>query len=51
MSNRLEESMKISDFVFDCVNIFLHNKRHKINLKHGGSCTDSPNFIKSKINK
>ena len=38
----LEELMKGSDFVFDCVNLLCY-KCHKINLKHGGSYIDSPN--------
>ena len=39
--------MKGSEFVFDCVQL-LHYKRHKINPNRGGSCIDSPNWIKNK---
>ena len=30
----LETSMKVSDFIFDCVNLLCH-KCHKINFKRG----------------
>ena len=43
----LEISMRGSDFIFSGVNL-LHYKCHKINLKCGGSCIDSPNWIKKK---
>ena len=43
----LEELMKGSDFIFDCVNL-LYCKYHKINLKRGGSYIDSPGKIKNK---
>ena len=42
---RLEDSIKDSDFVFDCVNL-LHCKYHKITLKCGGSYIVSPDWIK-----
>ena len=41
----LEDSIKDSDFVFDCVNL-LHFKYHKITLKCGGSYIVSPDWIK-----
>ena len=41
----LEDSIKDSDFVFDCVNL-LHCKYHKITLKCGGSYIVSPDWIK-----
>ena len=43
---RLETSMKGSDFTFGCVNL-LHYKYHKINLKHGESYIDSPDWIEN----
>ena len=45
----IEESIKISDFVFDCVNL-LHYKYHKLILimKRDGSYKDSPDWIKNK---
>ena len=39
--------MKGSDFIFDCVNL-LHYKCHKINLNHGKSYIDSPDWTKNK---
>ena len=39
--------MKDIDFIFDWVN-FLHYKYDKINLRHAGSYTDSPAWIKNK---
>ena len=42
----LETSMRISDFIFHCVNL-LRYKSHKINLKHGGSHIDSPDWIQN----
>ena len=39
--------MKGSDFIFDCVKL-LYCNCHKINLNHGGSYIDSPDWIKSK---
>ena len=44
---RLETSMTVSDFVFDCVHL-LYYKCHKINPNRGGSYIDSPDWIKSK---
>ena len=41
----LEISMKGSDFIFDCANL-LYCKCHKTNLKRGGSCKDSTDWIK-----
>ena len=41
------ESMNGSEFVFDYVQL-LYYKCHKINLNHGGSYIDSPDWIKSK---
>ena len=38
----LEESMKGSDFIFNCVNL-LHYKFHKTSLNRGGSNVDSLN--------
>ena len=45
--NNLKTFMRSSDFAFDCVHL-LHYKCHKINPNCGGSCTDSPDMIKSK---
>ena len=46
----LEDSIKDSDFVFNCVNL-LHCKYHKITLKCGGSYIVSPDWIKKKSNR
>ena len=45
----IEESIKISDFVFDCVNL-LHYKCHKLILitKRDGSYKGCPDWIKNK---
>ena len=43
----LETSMKGSNFVFDYVD-FLYCKYHKVNLRPGGSYSDSPYWIKIK---
>ena len=43
----LEELMKGSDFIFDCINI-LPYKCHKTNLKRGESYIDSPALLKNK---
>ena len=43
----LEESMKGSDFIFNCVNL-LHYKFHKTSLNRGGSNVDSLNWIKNR---
>ena len=45
--NNLEKLMKGTDFVFNYVHL-LHCKCHKINLNHGGSYIDSPEWIKTK---
>ena len=37
----LEESIKGSDFIFNCVNL-LHYQCHEMNLNYGGSCIYSP---------
>ena len=39
--------MKGSSFVFDSVDL-LYYKLHKISLNRGGSCIDSPDWIKNK---
>ena len=44
---RLEESMKGSEFVFDGV-IALHNDFNKISLSRGKSYIDSPKWLKNK---
>ena len=41
------ESIKGSEFVFDYVHL-LYYECHKINLNRGGSCIDSPDWIKNK---
>ena len=43
----LETSMRGSSFIFDCFH-FLYYKCQKKNFKRGGSCVDSPNWIKTK---
>ena len=43
----LEESMRGSEFVFDCVNE-LHYKLHKVDLNRGRSYIDSPRWLKNK---
>ena len=43
----LEQSMRPSDFIFDCVHL-LYYKCHKINPNRRGSCIDSPDWIKIK---
>ena len=42
---RLEESMKVSEFVFDSVGL-LEYKLNKISLNRGGSYIDSPKWLK-----
>ena len=37
--------MKGSEFLFDYVHLLYH-KCHKIDPDHGGSCIDSPDWIK-----
>ena len=39
--------MRGSEFVFNYVQLFYY-KCHKINLNGGGSCIDSPDWIKTK---
>ena len=39
------ESMKGSEFLFDYVHLLYH-KCYKIDPDHGGSCIDSPDWIK-----
>ena len=41
--------MKVYDVISDCVK-FLHYIRHQINLKHGGSCLDSPDWVQKPKN-
>ena len=41
------ESMKCSEFIFDCVHL-LYCKCHKINPNHGGSYINSPIWINNK---
>ena len=44
---RLEESMKGSEFIFDSVDL-LYYKVHKISLNRGRSYIDSPKWLKNK---
>ena len=39
--------MRGSDFIFDSVQL-MYYKCHKVNLKHGGSYIDFPDWIKKK---
>ena len=43
----LQESMRGSEFVFDCV-IELHYMLHKVDLNRGRSYIDSPGWLKNK---
>ena len=43
----LEEKMRGSEFVFDSIDL-LHYNLHKISLNRGGSCIDSPKWLKNK---
>ena len=43
----LEELIKDSDFIFDCINL-LYYKCHKIDVKRGRSYIDSPDWIEKK---
>ena len=43
----LEELIKDSDFIFDCINL-LYYKCHKIDGKRGRSYIDSPDWIEKK---
>ena len=45
--NKLEESMKVSDFVFNIVHL-LYYKCHEINPNRCGSYIDSSDWIKNK---
>ena len=44
---RLEESMRGSEFVYDSVNV-LHYNVNKVSLSRGGSYIDSPKWLKNK---
>ena len=46
----LQELMRGSEFVFDCVNE-LHYKLHKVDLNRGRSFIDSPRWLKNSNNK
>ena len=39
--------MRGSDFIFDSVQL-MYCKCHKVNFRGGGSCIDSPDWIKNK---
>ena len=43
----LETSMRVSDFIFDSVQL-MYYKCHKVNFKRSGSYIDSPDCIKRK---
>ena len=43
----LEESMRGSEFIFDCVDALYYNL-NKISLERGGSYIDSPEWLKNK---
>ena len=43
----LEESMRGSEFVSDSIDLFYYHLQ-KIRLKRGGSCIDSPKWLKNK---
>ena len=47
--NKVSNKVNESEFVFDYGQLLYH-KYHKINLTHGGSYIDSPNWIKPKSN-
>ena len=47
MDIKMEKLMKGSELLFDYVHL-LYYKYHKINLHHGGSYIDSPDWIKNK---
>ena len=44
---KVETSMRRTDFIFDSLQL-VHYKLHNVNFKHGGSYTDSPDWIKMK---
>ena len=43
----LEESMRGSEFVYDCVDVLYYNL-NKVSLSRGGSYIDSPKWVKNK---
>ena len=43
----LETSMERSELIFDSVQL-MYYKYYKLNFRRGGSCTDSPGWIKKK---
>ena len=43
----LEESMRGSEFVYDSVDALYYNL-NKVSLSRGGSCIDSPKWLKNK---
>ena len=45
--NKLETSKRGSDFIFDCIHLYLY-KCHKINPNHGEPYVDPSNWIRSK---
>ena len=45
--DNLEISMRGSDFIFDSVQL-MYYKCHEENFKRGGSCIDSPDWMKNK---
>ena len=47
---RLEESMKGSEFIFDIVDI-LYYDLNKVSLSRGGSYIDSPEWLKNNKSK
>ena len=45
--DNFETSMRVSDFIFDSIQL-MHYKCHKVNFKRCGSYIDSPDWIKKK---
>ena len=43
----LEEPMRGSEFVYDCVDVLYYNL-NKVSLRRGGSYKDSPKWLKNK---
>ena len=43
----LEEPMRGSEFVYDCVDVLYYNL-NKVSLRRGGSYIDSPKWLKNK---
>ena len=43
----MKTSMRVSDFIFDCVHL-LYYKCHEVSFNQGGSYIDSPDWRKSK---